>query len=102
MDKDEDGPERTCIVTRRKGSPDAMIRFVVGPDGGVVPDVRGRLPGRGVWVTASEPLVAAAVKRHAFDRGFKAKVQVDPALPRRVDAPRTRGSRSPGRTRPAL
>ena len=40
-------PERTCIVTREVGPPDAMIRFVVGPDGVVVPDLRHRLPGRG-------------------------------------------------------
>ena len=73
-DKDEDGPERTCIVTRAKGAPDTMIRFVAGPDHVVVPDIRRRLPGRGVWVTASEPLVAEAVKRQAFSRGLKMKV----------------------------
>ena len=56
-ENDEDGPERTCIVTRRKASPDDMIRFVVGPDATVVPDIRHKLPGRGVWVTASEPIV---------------------------------------------
>ena len=85
MDRDEDGPERTCIVTRRKGAPDAMIRFVAGPGATVVPDIRRRLPGRGVWVIASESVVAEAVKRHAFSRGFKTKVQADPSLPRSVD-----------------
>ena len=84
---DEDGrkgAERTCIVTRTKGSPDAMVRFVVGPDGAVVPDIRRRLPGRGVWVTASQGLVSEAVRKHAFARGFKAKVVVDGALAARV------------------
>ena len=80
MDKDEDGPERTCIVTRAKGAPDTMIRFVAGPGDVVVPDIRRRLPGRGVWVTASEPLVAEAVKRQAFSRGLKKKVRAEPAL----------------------
>ena len=81
---EERGPERTCIVTRRKASPDAMIRFVVGPDANVVPDIRHRLPGRGVWVTASEATVAEAVRKGAFGRGFKAKVVVDAALAARV------------------
>ena len=80
MDKDEDGPERTCIVTRVKSTPDRMIRFVAGPGDIVVPDVRRRLPGRGVWVTASETVVADAVKRHAFSRGLKMKVQAEPEL----------------------
>lgn len=74
MDRDETGPERTCIVTRRKASPEALIRFVVGPDGVVVPDIRRRLPGRGVWVMASRATVAAALRKQAFSRGFKAKV----------------------------
>ncbi len=84
MDRDEDGPERTCIVTRRKASPDAMVRFVLGPQAEVVPDIRRRLPGRGVWVTASEPLVAEAVKRQSFSRGLKTKARADPALAQSV------------------
>ena len=84
-DKDEDGPERTCIVTRRKASPDEMVRFVAGPDAVVVPDIRRRLPGRGVWVTASAPIVTEAVKRRAFSRGLKAKVRAEPELARSVD-----------------
>ena len=86
MDKDETGPERTCIVTRAKMAPDAMIRFVVGPDGGVVPDIRRRLPGRGVWVAASAELVRKAATKGAFSRGFKAKVRAEAALADEVDA----------------
>ena len=81
---EEEGPERTCVVTRRKASPDAMIRFVVGPDANVVPDIRRRLPGRGVWVTACEATVAEAVRKGAFGRGFKAKVVVDAGLAAQV------------------
>ena len=79
-DKDEDGPERTCIVTRRKASPDAMIRFVVGPDAAVVADIRRKLPGRGVWVSAELAIVKKAIKAQAFARGFKAKVRAEPQL----------------------
>jgi predicted RNA-binding protein YlxR (DUF448 family) len=79
-------PERTCIVTRAKGSPDAMIRFVLGPGATVVPDIRRKLPGRGVYVTASADRVAEAVKAKAFARSFKARVEASPALALEIDA----------------
>jgi len=82
----EAGPERTCIVTRTKGSPEDMIRFVVGPGATVVPDIRRKLPGRGVWVTARADRVAEAVKRQAFARGFKAKVAASESLAAEIDA----------------
>ena len=44
--------ERTCVVTRRTEPVARLIRFVMAPDGSVVPDLRRRLPGRGVWITA--------------------------------------------------
>ncbi|WP_297295400.1 RNA-binding protein [uncultured Methylovirgula sp.] len=78
--------ERTCIVTRAKGAPESLLRFVRAPDGAVVPDLRHRLPGRGVWVTADAKTVAQAVKRKAFARGFKAEVKVSEALPDEVAA----------------
>jgi len=82
----EAGPERTCIVTRTKGSPEDMIRFVVGPGGVVVPDIRRKLPGRGVWVMARADRVAEAVKRQAFARGFKTKVVASEALANEIEA----------------
>jgi predicted RNA-binding protein YlxR (DUF448 family) len=83
---EENGPERTCIVTRRKGDPADMIRFVLGPDRMVVPDIRRKLPGRGVWVDARRALVGEAVKRQAFARGFKAKVAVSATLAAETEA----------------
>jgi uncharacterized protein len=83
-EEDQAGPERTCIVTRAKGSPDDMLRFVVAPDARVVPDVRHKLPGRGLWVTARADLVAEAVRKQLFARGFKAKVSVSEALPEEI------------------
>ncbi|WP_036258884.1 RNA-binding protein [Methylocapsa aurea] len=82
----EAGPERTCIVTRTKGAPEDMIRFVVGPGAVVVPDIRRKLPGRGVWVTASADRVNEAVKRQAFARGFKTKVTASAALAAETEA----------------
>src|SRR5580700_3458255 len=72
------GQERLCIVTREVRPVADMIRFVIGPDGQVVPDLKRRLPGRGVWVTASRAAVAEAAGRHAFARGFKAEARGAP------------------------
>jgi uncharacterized protein len=73
-------PERLCIATRVVKPTGDMIRFVIGPDGAVVPDVKHKLPGRGVWVTANRAAVAAAVARKAFGHGFKREVRVAPDL----------------------
>ena len=67
--------ERLCVATRTVKQVEEMIRFVIGPDDAVVPDLKGRLPGRGVWVTATRDAVADAVKRNAFARGFKRPVR---------------------------
>jgi predicted RNA-binding protein YlxR (DUF448 family) len=79
------GSERLCVVTREVKPVNDMIRFVIGPDRNVMPDLRRRLPGRGVWVTATRAAVAEAVKRRAFARGFKAEVRVAPDLPDEVE-----------------
>ncbi|TGD98289.1 RNA-binding protein [Methylobacterium nonmethylotrophicum] len=71
--------ERTCLVTRQAGSPERMIRFALGPDGQVVPDLRARLPGRGAWVTATRAAVAEAVRKRLFQRAFRQKGAVTAA-----------------------
>ena len=73
-------PERLCIVAREVKPVAELIRFVVAPDGAVVPDLKRKLPGRGVWVTANRAAVAAAVGRRAFARGFKREVRAAPDL----------------------
>lgn len=77
--------ERTCVVTREAKPVSALIRFVAAPDGTVVPDLRRKLPGRGVWVTASHDMVAAAVKKHHLEKALDGKPRVDPELADRVD-----------------
>jgi predicted RNA-binding protein YlxR (DUF448 family) len=67
--------ERLCVATRAVRPVDELIRFVVGPDGAVVPDLRRKLPGRGVWVSATRQAVDEAVKRKAFARSFKRDVR---------------------------
>lgn len=77
--------DRTCIVTRRPAGPDELIRFVVGPDKAVVPDLKRNLPGRGCWVTADREHVDKAVRKGAFKRALKAEVTVPPDLGGMVD-----------------
>jgi hypothetical protein len=78
-------PERSCIVTRTVNPPEGLLRFVVGPEGDVVPDLRRRLPGRGAWVTATADAVAEAVRRRQFNRAFKREVRAPPDLADAVD-----------------
>lgn len=77
--------ERTCVVTRASGPAAGLIRFVRAPDGTVVPDIRGKLPGRGVWVSGRRETVAEAVRRRLFARGFKAEATAADDLPDLVD-----------------
>lgn len=73
--------ERRCVVTREVLEPEKLIRFVRAPDGAVVPDLKRKLPGRGVWVGLSQALVAQAVKKQLFSRGFRDKALASPELP---------------------
>jgi predicted RNA-binding protein YlxR (DUF448 family) len=79
------GPVRTCIVTGEQAAPDGMIRFVVGPQGEVVPDLARRLPGRGLWVRAERPAVEKAVAKKAFAKAARASVSAPADLAERVE-----------------
>jgi predicted RNA-binding protein YlxR (DUF448 family) len=78
--------DRTCIVTRKTAAPDELIRFVVGPDSSVVPDLKRNLPGRGCWVLADRATVEKAAQKNHFSRAFKRPVVVPPDLGGMVDA----------------
>lgn len=77
--------ERFCVVTRQAQDPKNLIRFVRAPDGAVVPDLKKKLPGRGVWVGLSRELVAQAVKKQLFSRSFRDKALACPDLPDLVE-----------------
>lgn len=82
----ETGSERSCAVTRQAADPGDLIRFVLAPDKTVVPDLERKLPGRGVWLTASREIIEKAIKTKTFSRGFKSDVKTDPDLADRLDA----------------
>jgi uncharacterized protein len=84
VDHEDSGSERTCVVTGEKGDPEAMLRFVLSPQGVVTPDIRRKLPGRGVWTRLEAGVVARAVGK-GFAKGFRQAVTASAELPREVD-----------------
>lgn len=72
--------ERMCIVTRDTLGFDELLRFAVSPDGVLTPDLKRKLPGRGIHVRASASAVKEAIRRKAFERGLKTSLSVPEAL----------------------
>ena len=70
------GTMRTCALTREFKPVAEMIRFVIAPTGEVVADVKRKLPGRGLWITATRAAIEQVIKRNVFARGFKRDVKV--------------------------
>jgi hypothetical protein len=77
---DKSATLRMCAVSRAQRPIDELIRFVVSPQGEVIADIKRKLPGRGLWISASRQTVAEAVRRHQFSRGFKRDVRVAESL----------------------
>lgn len=77
---------RHCALTREVKPVGDMIRFVVGPHDAVVADLKRRLPGRGLWITATRGAIADAVKRGVFARGFKRQVVIPEGFLETLDA----------------
>ena len=87
---DAHAAERTCILSRRTGSREELIRLALGPDGEVAPDVRARAPGRGAWIGvgrgALDEANAKGKLKGALARAFKTnEVQVPADLGERIE-----------------
>ena len=78
--RDKTGRTRMCILTRQVRPEADLLRFVAGPGGAIVPDLRARLPGRGVWVGLDRASVTEAAGRKLFARALKADVTADPGI----------------------
>lgn len=76
----ESGPLRRCVVTRERLPKEIMIRFVVGPDRRLYPDLAARLPGRGIWLSARLNVLETARTRGAFAKAARGPVTVPPDL----------------------
>jgi len=79
-DKDRDEPERRCIATGEVQPKAGLIRFCIGPEGQVVPDVLGRLPGRGIYVAADRKALGKAATKGLFSRAARQPVGVPEGL----------------------
>ena len=80
-----EGPARKCLATGEVQPKHGLIRFVAGPDGQVVPDILGKLPGRGFYVAADREALETAVKKRLFARGAKQAVTVPEGLVAEVE-----------------
>ena len=83
--------ERRCILSGERADPAHLVRLAISPDGDVLPDVRGKAPGRGAWVGISRAALEQAVKKGrlkgALGRAFKGEALSIPAdLPEKIDA----------------
>lgn len=80
-----DAPVRTCIATRESAPQNRLIRFALSPDGEIVPDVDGKLPGRGFWLLPRHDIVQAACDRNVFAKAARRQVACPSDLARRVE-----------------
>lgn len=85
-EKTRDEPERRCISTGVVGTKPGLVRFVVGPEDEIVPDIAGKLPGRGIWVSADRAALSRAVSKGLFARSAKRPVKVPADLVARTEA----------------
>ncbi|ARE83358.1 50S ribosomal protein L7 [Roseovarius sp. EC-HK134] len=81
-----DGPERKCIATGEVQPKHGLIRFVIGPEGQIAPDLAEKLPGRGIWVAADRAALEKAANKGLFARAAKQTVQVPEGLVDQVEA----------------
>lgn len=84
--KTREAPERRCLVTGQSDEKAGLIRFVTGPEGQVVPDLLGKLPGRGYYVSADRDTLTAAVERRVFSRGARMQVSTPDGLVDAIEA----------------
>jgi uncharacterized protein len=80
LDKVRDEPERKCIVSGESQPKAGLVRFCVGPDNVLVPDVLGKLPGRGMYVAADRAAITKAATKGLFARAARQAVTVPPDL----------------------
>ncbi len=83
--KDHEAAERRCLITGEVQPKAGLVRFVLGPDGVVVPDLAEKLPGRGFWLTADRAVIEKAIAKGAFSRGARAQATAPEGLPELIE-----------------
>src|SRR5690625_1837902 len=79
-------PIRRCLASGERLPQDRLLRFVVGPENELVPDLAARLPGRGLWIRPERALLERAIARGLFARAARGPVKVPPDLVERLGA----------------
>lgn len=85
-EKEQDDPERKCIVSGESQPKAGLVRFCIGPDNMVVPDILGRLPGRGIYVAADRAAITKAATKGLFSRAARQPVKAPDGLADLVEA----------------
>jgi predicted RNA-binding protein YlxR (DUF448 family) len=85
-EKLRDEPERKCVVSGVVSPKAGLIRFVIGPEGMVVPDIAAKLPGRGIYVSADRAMIVRAAAKGLFARAARQPVKAPPDLADMVEA----------------
>ncbi len=86
LEPSESDVMRRCIVTRESLPTSRLVRFVIGPGDEVVPDIRGKLPGRGLWVTARRDIMDRACAANLFAKAARGRAVADEALSDRIES----------------
>src|SRR6185369_711595 len=73
-----EAPQRSCLGCRESRDKGRLIRFVLSPQGDLVPDLESKLPGRGAYTCVSSSCLAAACRQRQFSRAFKGDIAVPP------------------------
>jgi len=81
---------RRCLVTGDRLPREALLRFVVAPDGDVVADMDGRLPGRGLWLRSRRDMVKTACAGNLFAKASGGRATATADLAERVEERLTR------------
>ena len=83
--READQAERRCIVSGEVMPKEALIRFVIAPDGRVTPDLEEKLPGRGLWLRAERDIIRAACAKGAFSRAARREARASSDLAEEVE-----------------
>ncbi|HKL48494.1 MAG TPA: DUF448 domain-containing protein [Desulfuromonadales bacterium] len=62
---------RTCLGCRQVLEKKNLLRYVLSPQGDLLVDYQGKLPGRGAYTCLSSECLHKALKRRQFRRSFK-------------------------------
>lgn len=84
-DHAREAPERRCIATGARAPQAGLVRFVIGPEGQVVADLAGKLPGRGMWVSAERAALERAAGKGLFARAARQSVTVPADLVAQIE-----------------